>query len=585
MMQHRIKQYVDQYRDMLCIELDSESETHLFRHASEITRETKGGYLKGKIIVPKSTKPFYLRLSLVPAEPDLQHNSFHLHPNLLHINLRQNKKNRNLEMGELPHDVDWSFVFRIDPDGNVSRVSSTSQEKRFHQMQPVPDNSMYNSENNENKGPRVPTSGIYEQNLTTGPLNVPEYSNLSLTRVTVVKEGRYLDLGTSGLMLNIITPLQKFSKGGTTITDVLQQRYQDLQHRPMTTSLMKKIEESFTSKKTKVKLQRVRLMAEMFGCDHGMTFQKSTLSQIIMNSKSKECGPLRLHDVNPAASCHRSRTKIFILSFFKLVSEVKAAFILWDLENGVSINDPILEVLNQPEDCTVFNQTVVVCTAPAQDWNVIQAIKRKNFELRICAYRPSDNRMSMNSFKFEYLPHVPSEDGPNSFHGPSGFVCGTCHLEQYNTVKEELPLAKPGWQRRKHDEKKEIPDHLKIKKPMPPLCEISGKSSSVPLILGTETMPICVGGDSDHETISIESNEVMDLSVAQSIQDHPNDKYLTLTSDNANEKYLSLTVPKYLSRPRPEIDPSIMTPPKKRRFDNHQIICDSHPIAVTLPPR
>ena len=70
---------------------------------------------------------------------------------------------------------------------------------------------------------------------------------------------------------------------------------------------------------TKVKLQRVRLMAEIFGCDPGMTFQKSTLSQIIMNSKSKECGPLRLHDVNPAASCHQSRTKIFILSFFKLV--------------------------------------------------------------------------------------------------------------------------------------------------------------------------------------------------------------------------------------------------------------------------
>ena len=78
-----------------------ESETHLFRHASEITRETKGGYLKGKIIVPKSTKPCYLRLSLVPAEPDLQTNAFHLHPNLLHINLRQNKKNRNLEVSYL----------------------------------------------------------------------------------------------------------------------------------------------------------------------------------------------------------------------------------------------------------------------------------------------------------------------------------------------------------------------------------------------------------------------------------------------------------------------------------------------------
>ena len=86
---------------------------------------------------------------------------------------------------------------------------------------------------------------------------MPEYSNLSLTRVTVVKEGRYLDLGTSGLMLNIITPLQKFSKGGTTITDVLQQRYQDLQHRPMTTSQMKKIEESFTSKKVSEQFLKV----------------------------------------------------------------------------------------------------------------------------------------------------------------------------------------------------------------------------------------------------------------------------------------------------------------------------------------
>ena len=30
---------------------------------------------------------------------------------------------------------------------------------------------------------------------------------------------------------------------------------------------------------TKVKLQRVRLMAEIFGCDPGMTFQKLTISQ------------------------------------------------------------------------------------------------------------------------------------------------------------------------------------------------------------------------------------------------------------------------------------------------------------------
>ena len=105
-MKHRIKQYVDQYHDMLCIELDNESETHLFRHASEITKETKGGYLKGQIIIPNSSKPCYLRLSLVPSEPDLQNNPFHLHPNLLHLNLRQNKKNRNLKVSNF-----WQYIF------------------------------------------------------------------------------------------------------------------------------------------------------------------------------------------------------------------------------------------------------------------------------------------------------------------------------------------------------------------------------------------------------------------------------------------------------------------------------------------
>ena len=109
-MKHRIKQYVDQYHDMLCIELDSESESHLFRHASEITKETKGGYLKGQIIIPSSSKPCYLRLSLVPSEPDLQNNPFHLHPNLLHLNLRQNKKSRNLKVSNFRYFCNLQYI-------------------------------------------------------------------------------------------------------------------------------------------------------------------------------------------------------------------------------------------------------------------------------------------------------------------------------------------------------------------------------------------------------------------------------------------------------------------------------------------
>ena len=70
----------------------------------------------------------------------------------------------------------------------------------------------------------------------------------------------------------------------------------------------------------KIRLQRVRLMVEIFGCD--LDFLKSATSQIITNSKSKECGPLSLHDVNPVVSCVQSRTKIMMLSFFKLVSVI-----------------------------------------------------------------------------------------------------------------------------------------------------------------------------------------------------------------------------------------------------------------------
>ena len=85
------------------------------------------------------------------------------------------------QMGELPNDVDWSFVFRIDPDGSVSRVSSTSQVRRFYQLQPITD--PFYSENLIEKKYES-RNGIYEENLTSGCLNVPEYSNLSLTKVT-----------------------------------------------------------------------------------------------------------------------------------------------------------------------------------------------------------------------------------------------------------------------------------------------------------------------------------------------------------------------------------------------------------------
>ncbi len=44
----------------------------------------------------------------------------------------------SLQEGQLPDDVDWSFIFRIDPDGTVSRVMSTNPSKRFQYRNKLP---------------------------------------------------------------------------------------------------------------------------------------------------------------------------------------------------------------------------------------------------------------------------------------------------------------------------------------------------------------------------------------------------------------------------------------------------------------
>lgn len=76
--------------------------SHLFRHASEITRETKGGYLEGKIRFPATQNfPVYLRLSLIPTNIDAKENPLFIHPNLLHINMKLNKKNRKLNVSDV----------------------------------------------------------------------------------------------------------------------------------------------------------------------------------------------------------------------------------------------------------------------------------------------------------------------------------------------------------------------------------------------------------------------------------------------------------------------------------------------------
>ena len=173
--------------------------------------------------------------------------------------------------------------------------------------------------------------------------------------MTSLKDG-YIEMGSSGLMLNVITPLQKFSKGGTTISDVLRQRFEDLFHRTVSSHTLTQVENVYTGKKEdRIKLQQVTILAELFDDARERPFATSALSDIVTNSKvseaakseiimemhgnafpfqSKEGGPLQLHDINPSFGCCQSETKVFILSFFKLVHDVKVGRLLQHSSRG-----------------------------------------------------------------------------------------------------------------------------------------------------------------------------------------------------------------------------------------------------------
>ena len=110
-------------------------------------------------------------------------------------------------------------------------------------------------------------------------------------------------------------------------------------------------------------------------------------------------------------------------------------------------------------------------------------------------------------------------------------------MEKFNTTTEQLPLAKPGLQRRKHDEKKEIPDHLKTKrKACLPLSLSNEKIREHPVVQtfennhnNNESMQISNMNSNQERTNSFQP-DVIDLSVPV-----PNDKYWSSPSSNQSE--------------------------------------------------
>lgn len=151
--------------------------------------------------------------------------------------------------------MDWHFLFKVE-NGEVFRVclptNPAYREPRFHlnPTDPRGDSPTSLAEENvwkEKMSERLRLSQNGEKPLELGKVQLPPHSHLA--RVTAVRDKGVVEMGNSGLMLNIITPLQKFSKGGTTISDVLRQRYKDLFGRKISSECLSQTEEVYTKRK------------------------------------------------------------------------------------------------------------------------------------------------------------------------------------------------------------------------------------------------------------------------------------------------------------------------------------------------
>jgi hypothetical protein len=87
--------------------------------------------LEGEIVIPPKVKfPVYLRLSLIPSDMDLPENPFFLHPNLLHINMKLNKKNRKLNVSDFDRCAERKYGIVVKVAVFVPKMGVTIVHKQ-----------------------------------------------------------------------------------------------------------------------------------------------------------------------------------------------------------------------------------------------------------------------------------------------------------------------------------------------------------------------------------------------------------------------------------------------------------------------
>jgi len=405
---------------------------HLFRYPSEWdprqNGKTKGGYLEGKIILPKTKKN--LRV-LVSTHPEKKHEfkkvnasrrEEEIHPTLIHV-VRKGRGNRRFNEKEpVPNINHWQQEFEI------------IDKKVFI---------------------RNKTSSLDEQRHASGSERI-----LPRDEMFTIKDDMVLNIGKDFGALNMIILIPKTEKRANS-NDVSLNKL--LQSRTNNIEAINVLSEHYRGKNT-VNLKKVKLKVEIFCLDTGESLG-SSLSCAISDTASKAHGAMDLHDVTPLRSCAVGGRKIVMIAEFGLAKDVEPKYQLYDKDDR-RLHEQENLLLIQPTEFTVLKESIIFIT-PAQPH--ADKILLSNYKIKLVARRDSDGYVSRKKFDFNFVPHDYYQGG-----------CIFCNYDPDRQTENHGPaklvpmnaVARPGVRKRQMSDtdrdSPEMYDMVKIKKTLSP---------------------------------------------------------------------------------------------------------------------
>merc|ERR1712227_431441 len=328
---------------------------HLFRYPSEWdprqNGKTKGGYLEGKIILPKTSRNLKL---LISTYPENKHNfknvkvchskEEEIHPTLIHV-VRKGRGNRRYNEKEpVPNINHWQQEFEIK-DRKVYICNKTSEMDELR----------YQSDSD-----RI----------------------LVKDEMFDINEERVLNIGKEAGELNMIILIPKTEKRANN-NDVSLNKL--LQGRTNNEMALNALSETYSGKNS-VNLKKVRLKIEVFCLDSGVLLG-SSLSCPISDTASKAEGG----------------RKVVMIAEFGLAKDVVPRFQLYDSSDR-RLYDEEEQLLQQPaaSDISVLKESIIFITP--QQPNAAKFLLNK-YKIKLVARRISDGHVSRKKFDFNYVPH------------------------------------------------------------------------------------------------------------------------------------------------------------------------------------